>query len=165
MIAIIAAYAQNRVIGRAGRIPWKIPGEQLRFRELTLGNVVIMGRRTYEEIGRPLPERINIIVSTTRRFSGENLLSASSLEDAISLAGERDIYIIGGARLYEEALPWADRLYITEINCSVEGDTFFPHFDETLYDREEVHCQTSSIPYTYVTYTRKAAGQKPISAV
>ena len=165
MIAIIVAYAQNRVIGRDGRIPWKIPGEQLRFRELTLGNAVIMGRRTYEEIGRPLPGRLNIIVSATQRFEGDNLLTAGSLEEAIALAGDRDVYIAGGARLYEEALPRAERLYITEIGCRVEGDTFFPYFDETLYDREEAPFQSGNIPYTYVTYTRKAAGHKVPSEV
>ena len=165
MLATIVAYAQNRVIGRDGRIPWKIPGEQLRFRELTLGNAVIMGRRTYEEIGRPLPGRLNIILSATRRYEGEDLLTAATLEEAMTLAGDRDIYIAGGAKLYEEALPLADRLYITEIGCAVEGDTFFPPFDETLYDREEGPSHGGSIPYTYVTYTRKAAGQKTPSEV
>lgn len=165
MIAIIVAYAQNRVIGRDGRIPWKIPGEQLRFRELTLGNAVIMGRRTYEEIGRPLPGRLNIILSTTRHYEGDNLLTASCLEEALALAGDRDVYIAGGAKLYEEALPLADRLYITEIGCTVEGDTFFPPVDEALYDREEGPRHGGRIPYTYVTYTRKAAGQKAPSEV
>lgn len=165
MIAIIVAYAQNRVIGREGRIPWKIPGEQLRFRELTLGNAVIMGRRTYEEIGRPLPGRLNIILSATRRYEGENLLTAASLEEALALTGDRDVFIAGGARLYEEALPLADRLYITEIGCTVEGDTFFPPIDEALYDCEEGSRHGGSIPYAYVTYTRKAAGQKTPSEV
>lgn len=159
MLAIIAAYAQNRVIGREGRIPWKIPGEQLRFRELTLGDAVVMGRRTYEEIGRPLPGRMNFVVSSTQNFDGENCRTVASLAEAIALAGDRDVYIAGGAKLYEEALPLADRLYITEIGCTVEGDTFFPPFDEALYHREEGPCHGGSIPYTYVTYTRKAAGQ------
>ncbi len=159
MIAIIVAYSQNRVIGRDGRIPWKIPGEQLRFRKLTLGNAVVMGRRTYEEIGRPLPGRLNIILSTTQRYEGENLLTAASLEEAIALAGDRDIYIAGGAKLYEEALPLADRLYITEIHRQVEGDTFFPNFDESLYEKNCEESCPEKMPYSYVTYTRKAAGQ------
>ena len=104
MIALIAAYAKNRVIGNKGCIPWKIKGEQKRFRELTTGNVVIMGRRSFEEIGRPLPGRTTIVVSGTRSFNGENCTTAKSLAEAIELAGNRDIYISGGARLYEEML-------------------------------------------------------------
>ena len=165
MLAIIVAYSQNRVIGRDGRIPWKIPGEQTRFRALTTGQAVVMGRRTYEEIGRPLPNRMNFVVSSTKTFDGENCRTVVSLAEAMALAGDRDIYIAGGAKLYEEALPLADRLYITEIGCAVEGDTFFPPLDETLYDREEGPSHGGSIPYTYVTYTRKAAGQKTPSEV
>lgn len=165
MIAIIAAYSRNRVIGRNGRIPWKIQGEQKRFRELTLGNVVIMGRRTYEEIGRPLPGRTTIVVSNTKTFRGDNCATASSLAEAVQMAGEREVYIAGGARLYEEALPLAKTLYITEIDCFVEGDTYFPAFDETEFVKEQVARHEDETPYTYVTYTRKATGQAARSEV
>lgn len=159
MIAVIVAYARNRVIGRNGRIPWKIKGEQVRFRELTTGNVVVMGRRTYEEIGKPLPGRMTIVLSKTKQFSVEKCVTADSLAEAIALAGDRDIYIAGGARLYKEALPLAEKLYITEVEASVEGDTFFPDFDESQYVKEkEVRCE-GVIPYTYVTYARKSTGQ------
>ena len=155
MICIIAAVSRNGVIGSNGRIPWKIPGEQKLFRQLTTGNVVVMGRRTYEEIGRPLPDRLNIVVSSTRNFSGENLVTATNLSDAIRLAGEKDIFISGGRQLYKEALSLADRLYITEVDLTVEGDTFFPEFDPELYNREILaHCD-GEIPYTYVLYTKK----------
>ena len=129
MIAIIAAYAQNRVIGRDGRIPWKIRGEQARFRELTLGQAVVMGRRTYEEIGHPLPGRMNFVVSSTKNFDAENCQTVASLAEAIALAGDRDLYVSGGAKLYAEALTVAEKMYITEIHREVEGDTFFPIFD------------------------------------
>ncbi len=165
MIAIIAAYAQNRVIGRDGRIPWKIPGEQARFRELTLGQAVVMGRRTYEEIGHPLPGRMNFVVSSTKNFDTENCQTVASLAEAIALAGDRDLYVSGGAKLYAEALPVAEKLYITEIHREVEGDTFFPIFDETMFDKtREAYCP-GEMPYTYMTYTRKTTGQAATSEV
>lgn len=155
MISLIVAYAKNQVIGNKGCIPWKIKGEQRRFRELTTGNVVIMGRRSYEEIGKPLPNRTTIVVSSTKKFEGESCLTAKSLAEAIQLAGDKDIYISGGARLYEEALPLVEKMYITEIDCDIEGDTFFPAFNITEFVKEIDEHFDGEIPYTYVTYTRK----------
>ncbi len=156
MIALIVAYANNHVIGNKGSIPWRIKGEQKRFKELTTGNVVIMGRRSYEEIGHPLPNRMNIIVSNTKKFEAENCMTAGSLEEAINLAGDKDIFISGGARLYEEALPLVSKMYVTEIDREIEGDTYFPEFDPDAFDREVVERHDDAdIPYTYVTYTRK----------
>lgn len=155
MTALIVAYAKNKVIGNKGCIPWKIKGEQRRFKELTTGNVVIMGRRSYEEIGRPLPDRTTIVVSNTKNFDGENCLTAKSLTEAIELAGDRDVYISGGAKLYEEALPLVEKMYITEIDCDIEGDTYFPPFDENEFTKEINETFDGEIPYTYVTYTRK----------
>lgn len=155
MISLIVAYANNRVIGNKGCIPWKIKGEQKRFRELTTGNVVIMGRRSYEEIGRPLPNRTTIVVSNTKNYNSENCFTVKSLDEAIKLAGDRDIYISGGARLYEEALPIVEKMYITEIDYDIEGDTFFPEFDREQFEREVNEIVDGELPYTYVTYTKK----------
>lgn len=155
MIALIVAFAKNQVIGNKGCIPWKIKGEQRRFKELTTGNVVIMGRRSYEEIGRPLPNRTTIVVSNTKNFDGENCLTAKSLPEAIRLAGGRDIYISGGAKLYEEALPLVEKMYITEIDSEIEGDTYFPPFEKDQFVKEINEKYEGEIPYTYVTYTRK----------
>jgi len=155
MISLIVAYANNKVIGKDGMIPWKIKGEQRRFRELTTGNVVIMGRRSYEEIGKPLPNRITIVVSNTVSFEEEGCITAKSLEEALMLAGNRDVYISGGVRLYEEALPIVDKMYVTEIDYDIEGDTFFPEFDEKLFDKEINEEVEGEVPYKYVTYTRK----------
>lgn len=155
MIALIVAFAKNQVIGNKGCIPWKIKGEQRRFKELTTGNVVIMGRRSYEEIGRPLPNRTTIVVSNTKNFDGENCLTARSLPEAIRLAGDRDIYISGGARLYEEALTLVEKMYITEIDSEIEGDTYFPPFEKDQFVKEINEKYEGEIPYTYVTYTRK----------
>lgn len=158
MIALIVAHSKNRVIGNNGQIPWKIKGEQKRFRELTTGNVVIMGRRSYEEIGRPLPNRTTIVVSNSKNFDAENCMTAKSLAEAIEIAGDRDVYISGGARLYEEALPLVDKMYITEIDCDIEGDRYFPEFKKKDFIKEidEVHGGVMS--YAYVTYTRKKVG-------
>ncbi len=155
MVALIVAYSENRVIGNKGMIPWKIKGEQLRFKELTTGNVVIMGRRSYEEIGRPLPNRYTIVVSNTQRFEAENCTTAGSLKEALEIAGDRDVYISGGAGLYKEAVPIVDKMYITHIDKYIEGDTYFPEFNIDDFDvKEDVHVD-GDIPYTYVTYTRK----------
>ena len=116
--------------------------------------MVIIGRRPYEEIGRPLPGRTTIVVSSTKDFTGENCYTAHSLPEAIRLAGNRDIFVSGGAGLYEEALPLADRLYITEIDDFFDGDTYFPAFDEKDYKKEIVAEFGGEIPYTYVTYSR-----------
>lgn len=155
MISLIVAYAKNRVIGNKGCIPWKIEGEQKRFKELTTGNVVVMGRRTFEEIGRPLPNRFTIVVSSTKTFESESCYTVRSLQAAIELAGNRDIYISGGARLYAESIELVDKMYITEIDAEVEGDTFFPEFQEDLFDKIIEKRIEGSIPYTYLTYTRK----------
>ena len=131
MIALIVARSKNNVIGKNGQIPWKIKGEQKQFKELTTGNTVVMGRKTYEEIGRPLPNRKNIVVSSTKRFEDENLKTAHSLQEAIEKAETPDIYIAGGCGLFQEAIPLVDRMYITEVDLTVEdGDVFFPEFDE-----------------------------------
>ena len=99
MIGLIVARSKNNVIGKNGEIPRKIKGEQKQFREITTGNVVIMGRKSYEEIGRPLPNRRNIIVSGTQKFEGDNLQTVSSLQEAIAAAGDADIYVAGGIRV------------------------------------------------------------------
>lgn len=155
MLALIVAHARNRVIGRNGRLPWNIPGEQHRFRDLTMGNAIIMGRVTYEEIGRPLPGRMNIVVSRTRRYEGENLCTAASLAEAIALAGDRHAFVSGGARLFAEALDLVDVMYITEIDADVDGDVFFPEFDASAFDRRVEARFDGELPYEYVTYTRR----------
>lgn len=156
MIALIVARSKNNAIGKNGSIPWRIKGEQKQFRELTTGNVVIMGRKSYEEIGHPLPNRKNIVVSTTRQFSGENLVTVGSLREALDIAGDEDVFVAGGYRLFEEAIPFADVMYITEVDTVVpDGDVFFPPFDENDFDLTVGETAGDDIRYTRVTYTRK----------
>lgn len=156
MIALIAAYSKNRVIGNNGSMAWKIKGEQLRFRELTMGNAVILGRRSYEEIGKPLSGRYTIVVSNTKNFQAENCCTAHSLLEAIKIAESRgmDSFISGGARLYQEAISLVDKMYLTEIDAIILGDTYFPIFSEEDFLKEEERRICGELPYTYVTYTR-----------
>lgn len=155
MISIIVAVAKNGVIGKAGKMPWKIPGEQRQFKELTTGHVVIMGRKSFEEIGHPLPDRKNIVVSKTKVFSGENLITAKSLEEALTLAGKEEIFIAGGAELFQKALPLADRIYITYVDLEVpNGDRFFPDFPKEKYMIVELEKLGGEIPYRRFLYTK-----------
>ena len=155
MISIIVAEAKNGVIGKAGKMPWKIPGEQRQFKELTTGHVVIMGRKSFEEIGHPLPDRKNIVVSKTKVFSGENLITAKSLEEALTLAGKEEIFIAGGAELFQKALPLADRIYITYVDLEVpNGDRFFPDFPKEKYMIVELEKLGGEIPYHRFLYTK-----------
>lgn len=154
MIALIVAYSKNKVIGNNGKIPWKIVGEQKRFKELTTGNVVIIGRRSYEEIGYPLPDRETIVVSNTKNYCGKHCRTAKSLTEAIKMAGSKDIYISGGAGLYKEAIDIVDVMYITEIDAMIVGDTFFPDFSPEQFTKHTEKEFQGDLPYKYITYKR-----------
>ena len=175
MVGLIVARSKNNVIGKNGQIPWRIKGEQKQFKELTTGNVVVMGRKSYEEIGHPLPNRLNIIVSRTEKYEGENLLSAPSVQEAIALAqdkealsragftpkGEPDIYISGGYGLYKEAVAFVDKMYITEVDTVVEdGDVFFPEFDAEAFDKKTGASGGDEIKFTRTVYTRRVQEKK-----
>jgi dihydrofolate reductase len=155
MLALIAALSKNYVIGNKGIIPWRIKGEQKRFKELTTGNIVIMGKRSYEEIGKPLPDRRTIVISNTAKYEADNCITLGSLSEALVYAGKEDAFVAGGERLYRESLPLADRLYLTMIDLEVEGDTFFPSFDQTEFKLIKEEHFPGEIPYRYLTYERK----------
>ena len=155
MIGLIVARSKNNVIGKNGEIPWKIKGEQKQFKELTTGNVVIMGRKSFEEIGGPLPNRKNIIVSRNENFTGKNLCTASSLQEALDLAKGEKVYVAGGCGLYEEAIPLVDVMYITEVDIEVEdGDVFFPEFDETGFEKTVIESGGEEVKFSRVVYRR-----------
>lgn len=129
-IILIAAVADNNVIGNNGKLPWHIPDDFKLFKDNTSGNTVVMGRRTFESIGRPLPNRNNIVVSSTLGEQ-EGITVCKTLDEALEKARkfEKKIFIIGGARMYKEAMPIADKLYISHVSGKYEGDTFFPDID------------------------------------
>jgi dihydrofolate reductase len=139
MIKLIACMDKNRGIGKDNAMPWHLPKELAYFKEITENNIVVMGRKTYESIGKPLPNRVNIVISSTQDISNDSTLTFPSIDNFMSfldayklvdiMTGEGlDIYIIGGATIYEQFLPYADELYITTINAEFDCDTFFPEF-------------------------------------
>jgi dihydrofolate reductase len=131
LVSIIVAVSENGVIGRGGELPWHLSNDLRRFKEITLGHTVIMGRRTWESIGRPLPGRRMVVISRRADFQiiDPHVKAVSSLEDALRVAASKnddEAFIIGGAELYRAALPVANRLYLTRVHATVEGDAFFP---------------------------------------
>lgn len=154
-IALIAAVAEGGVIGHRGTIPWKIPGEQGLFRRLTYGHTLVMGRKTHEDIGRPLPGRVNIVVSRNPDYRPDGCLRAASLEEALRLRppGESEVFVIGGAALFREAMPRAERIYLTEVPLAVPGDTFFPEIPQG-FALAEIYAFSGPFPYTLKIYDR-----------
>jgi dihydrofolate reductase len=146
-IVLVAAVADNGVIGRGGDIPWRIPEDMKHFREVTRGHPVVMGRLTYESIGRPLPQRTNIVVSRTPGWSAEGVTAAPSVEAALDVAREvagrtgGDVMVMGGATIYQAAMAVADVQVLTEVHQAPEGDTFYPAFDRSAWveTRREPH--------------------------
>ena len=152
-VSLIAAVARNRVIGRDNDVPWKLPADLRRFKQLTMGHAMLMGRRTFESIGsKPLPGRPLIVVS--RRPGPDGVRMARSVQEGIDLAreaGETELFVAGGTEIYREALPVADRLYLTRIEEDVPGDAYFPEYDETqwrLVDRED-HEPDEEAPFAW----------------
>lgn len=130
MLSLIVAVAENGVIGRDGTLPWHISADLKRFKQLTMGHTIIMGRRTWDSLGRALPGRRSIVVSRNPQFQATGADVVPSLDEALTLAaGDTEAFVIGGASLYEEALPKADKLYITRVEFAVDGDTYFRTFD------------------------------------
>lgn len=156
MISLIVARSKNNVIGKDGKIPWKIKGEQKQFKELTTNNIVIMGRKSYEEIGHPLPNRFNIVVSSTVNYEAENLITVRTLKEALEYTNGKDIYVAGGYGIFKEAIPYVDKMYITEVDMEVEnGDVFFPEFNEEEFDIESGEIFGDEIKYKRMIYSRK----------
>jgi len=127
LVSLIVAMSKNMVIGRDKAIPWNIPADMRRFRELTLGHAIVMGRKTFESIGKPLPGRMNIVVTRQPDYPASGISIAGSLSEALLLAeGYGEVFICGGGEIYEQALPFAVRIYLTLIDCDIDGDTSFP---------------------------------------
>lgn len=154
MISIIAAISKNNVLGNKGIIPWHIKGEQKRFKELTTGKTIIMGRKSFEEIGKPLPNRKTILISNTLSVTDINCITVSNFQEALkAAAGEVEIFIAGGGRVYQEAISVTDRIYLTVIDLAAEGDTYFPEIDDKFIKVYEERIE-GEIPYTYYTYEK-----------
>jgi dihydrofolate reductase len=129
-LSMIVAHADNRIIGKDNTMPWHLPADLAYFKKTTLGKPIIMGRKTYESIGRPLPGRKNIVISRDVNYSAEGVETVTSVEQALLVANEVDeVMVIGGGAIYKHCLPFADCLYITHIKADIEGDTQFPAYD------------------------------------
>lgn len=156
-VSLIVAIAQDRVIGVNNTLPWHLPEDLKRFRALTMGHHIIMGRKTYDSLGRLLPGRTTVIVTRNQDYQVEGALVAHSLADAIALCkDDSEAFVIGGAELYKDALKLADKLYVTEINLEVAGDAFFPTFDETVWQESarENHTSEQGLAFSYLLYER-----------
>ena len=155
---LIAALGQNGVIGVDNRLPWRLSEDLKHFKALTLGHPVLMGRKTFESLGRPLPGRRNIVITRNPECRLEGAEIAHSLEQALALCeGADEVFFIGGADLYRQALPLVQRLYLTEVDASPPGDAFFPSFDRACWResaRDRRRDDASGLEYAFVIYDR-----------
>ena len=160
MIALVVAMAENRVIGKENKLIWHLPADLKFFKNLTTGHPIIMGRKTFKSIGKPLPNRTNIVITRQADFTAEGCLVAHSLTEALMLAQQldSDIFVIGGAEIYKQAMFLADTIYLTEVHHTFEGDTFFPEIDSILWQEtsREEHKADEKNPYDYAFVTLKA---------
>ena len=162
IVSAIVATAKNNVIGKDNDIPWYLPADLKYFKRTTLNHHIIMGRNCYASIGRPLPKRTNVIITRDPYFIASNCLVANSIEQAFNLAydnGEEEAFIIGGGQIYEQTLPYWDRLYLTEVDLEVNGDVFFPKIDFEAWDliSEEPHLpdEKNEYAYTFKVFEKK----------
>lgn len=158
IISMVVAIAEkNRAIGRNNKLMWNIPEDLLRFKKITLNHPIIMGRKTFESIGRPLPNRTNIIITRNKAYTVKECIVVNSLQKAIEAANKvetEEIFIIGGGEIFKEALPITDKLYLTLVHGDYEGDVFFPDYSEfktVLFQQEH---ESNGYKYTYIDATR-----------
>ncbi|MFL5352178.1 dihydrofolate reductase [Archangium sp.] len=156
-LAAIVAMAANRCIGKDNTLPWRLPADLKRFKQLTMGHTLVMGRKTYESIGRPLPGRTMVVLTRQKDYAPEGVQVAHSLEQALELARGGEVFIAGGADLYQQTLGRVRRLYLTRIERDYEGDTFFPEMDLSgwrLVEEEHHPATATEPPFTFLTYKR-----------
>lgn len=164
-LSILAALSTNNVIGRDNAVPWRLSTDLKRLKSMTMGHHVIMGRKTYASVGRPLPGRTNLVITRDESYAPEGVIVVHSLEDAIRIAagsGDDESFILGGAEIYTQSMHRADRMYLTRVHAEVEGDTFFPDFDDVsewhLVDAEHFDAdEKNEYPFSFLTYERAGA--------
>lgn len=158
MIAAIVAISENNVMGIDNKLPWHLPGELAYFKKITTGNTIVMGRKTYDSIGRPLPNRQNVVVTRQKDFMAEGVTVINDLEAYLKNITDENVFIIGGAEIFKIAFPYFDALYITEVLHNFEGDTWFPDFNKNEWKlKSESEIQTdekSKINYKYLVYVK-----------
>jgi dihydrofolate reductase len=159
MLTLVVAMAHDRVIGRDNEMPWHLPADLKHFKSITLGKPVVMGRRTYESIGRPLPGRLNIVITRDHGYEAPGCTVVASLDAALAAAGDaQEVMVIGGANLYAQVIERAERMYLTLIDAELEGDTHFPEYDAQAWRvcAREPHPadEKNAYPYEFVTLER-----------
>lgn len=160
-LQIVAAVARGGVIGRDGGLPWRLPEDLARFRDLTTGHAVVMGRRTWDSLPdrfRPLPDRRNVVLTRSPSWLDDGAERAGSLEEALALlAAEERVFVIGGGAIFAEALPLADDLHLTEIDLDVDGDAYFPDWDRQAFEElsREERVAADGTPFAFVSYRRR----------
>lgn len=163
-LILVVAVARNRVIGRDNQLPWRLKTDLQHFRTLTLGHPILMGRKTWESLGRPLPGRRNLVISRQHDLSAFGAEVFSSIDDALAAAADAEqIAIIGGSQLYQSLLPRADRIELTEIHADIPGDTFFPAFDRSKFRETRREChnadEDNEYDFDFVTLERRRSGR------
>lgn len=158
-VSLVVARAENGVIGKDNQLPWRLPADLRFFRQLTTGHTIIMGRKTFESIGKPLPNRRSIVITRRQDFHAHGVDVAQSVDEAVTLArGEDEIFIVGGAEIYRAALPVTDRMYVTIVHASPEGDVWFPTYDESEWTtiKKERHepDERNAMGYSFVVMER-----------
>ena len=158
-ITIIVAKSNNGIIGKDGDLPWRLPEDLKRFKRLTTGNIVVMGRKTYDSIGRPLPNRKNIVISRNMSLKIEGVDVEHDLVDVLKRNQEENVYVIGGGQIYVDALPFSEKLEVTEVDVELVGDTSFPEIDSSQWKeifREKRVDPESNLTYSFVSLERIA---------
>ena len=162
MISLIVAASENNAIGKANAMLWHLPEDLKFFKNTTWGMPVIMGRKTFEAVGKPLPGRTNIIVTSNRDWSAENTITTTSIEEAIEAAKDtnaKEIFITGGGEIYKQTLPIADKVYLTRVHTTIDGDAFFPEMDvdlwETIFEKHVKADEKNKFDMTFETWKRK----------
>ncbi|HYC87888.1 MAG TPA: dihydrofolate reductase [Thermoanaerobaculia bacterium] len=164
-LSLMAALSTNNVIGRDNEVPWRLSTDLKRLKAMTMGHHVIMGRKTYESVGKPLPGRTNVVITRQEGYAPEGVTVVHSLEEAVRVAaraGEEEAFLLGGAQIYAQAMHRADRMYLTRVHAEVEGDTWFPDFDDVsewrLTDAEHFDAdEKNEYPFSFLTYERVGA--------
>lgn len=162
MITIIAAIANNNALGKNNKLIWHLPADLIRFKKTTLNHFVIMGRKTFESLNKPLPNRTNVVVTRNKNYKAEGCIVVHSLKEAIEVSkDEENVFILGGAKIYEQAIEFADKLDLTLVYENFEADAFFPEIDKNIWKeitRQDLKAdEKNKYNYSFITYTKKEA--------
>jgi dihydrofolate reductase len=161
IISFLVAVDKNKLIGRAGKLPWHLPADLAYFKQVTMGHTIVMGRKTYESIGRPLPGRVNVILTRDRSFTADNCVILHSVEEVLEKYKDtmQELFIIGGSEIFVQFFPFVDKLYITKLESEFEGDTYFPDYDinkwKVVSEEKGIIDAENLYEHTYYIYDRK----------